>query len=177
MNIPSDTKYIQPISRHVWNCDDIGFDPNLKCNRFICTYKLFPGEIIGKVQTGGQELFWCTLLVFNQSNGEFLMPPIIFYQWKDSSQDIQFNTPLYYISRHKPYGYMDKYGWLKFMTKFATICGDFTINNQIIFFNRHDTHFNNCALNYTKDQNIQPVTLKSGDSVNIIPIIMGKCKT
>ena len=28
MNITSNLKYIKPISTQVWNCDEIGFDPN-----------------------------------------------------------------------------------------------------------------------------------------------------
>ena len=26
-----------------WNCDEIWFDPNLRWNKVICTYKLFQG--------------------------------------------------------------------------------------------------------------------------------------
>ena len=50
MNIPSELSNIQPRSTQVYNCDEIGFDPNLKCNRAVYTYKLFPGDIIWKVQ-------------------------------------------------------------------------------------------------------------------------------
>ena len=31
----------QPRVTKVWNCNEIGFDPNVKWNKFICTYKFF----------------------------------------------------------------------------------------------------------------------------------------
>ena len=52
MIIPSDLNDIQPRATQVWNCDEIGFDPNVRCNKGICTYKFFQGEGMWKVKTG-----------------------------------------------------------------------------------------------------------------------------
>ena len=52
MNIPSELNDIQPRATQLWNCDEYGFDTNGKLNMLVCTYKLFPGEIMWKVQTG-----------------------------------------------------------------------------------------------------------------------------
>ena len=43
MNIPSKLNDIQPSATQVWNCDEIGFNPNGRRNKVICTYKLFQG--------------------------------------------------------------------------------------------------------------------------------------
>ena len=39
-------------STQVWNYGKIGLDPDGRWNKFICTYKIFQGEIIWKLQTG-----------------------------------------------------------------------------------------------------------------------------
>ena len=52
MIIPSDINDIKPRATKVWNCDEIGFDTNRRRNKVICTYKLFQGEWMWKVQTG-----------------------------------------------------------------------------------------------------------------------------
>ena len=51
MNIPSDLNDIQPRATQVWNCGEIGFDPNRRWNKVICTYKLFQGKCMWKVHT------------------------------------------------------------------------------------------------------------------------------
>ena len=50
--IPSDLNDIQPRDTQVWNCDEIGFNPNGRWKKVIYTYKLFQGEQIRKVQNG-----------------------------------------------------------------------------------------------------------------------------
>ena len=52
------------------------------------------------------------------------------------------------------------------MTQFSTLCSASTINNKIIFFNEHDSHFGGRVLCYMEDQNIQPFVLKEGNYVN-----------
>ena len=46
MIIPSDINDIQPRATWVWKCDEVGFDTNVRWIKFICTYKLFQGELI-----------------------------------------------------------------------------------------------------------------------------------
>ena len=52
MIIPSELNDIQPIATQVWNCDEIGFDPNGRCNKVIYTYKFFQVKRMWKVKTG-----------------------------------------------------------------------------------------------------------------------------
>ena len=46
--VPSDLNQIQPRASKVWNCDEIGFEPNGKWHRVVCTYKFFQGGEIGR---------------------------------------------------------------------------------------------------------------------------------
>ena len=80
--IPSNINDIQPRATQVWNCNSFGFVPNVRWINIICTYKLFQGEKMWKVKTGEQSPLWCTLLVFTQSGGKCLIPPIIVHQAK-----------------------------------------------------------------------------------------------
>ena len=61
---------------------------------------------------------------------------------------------------------MDRDGWLKSMTKFSNICGASPVNNQILFFDGNDSHFNYRALTQMQMKNIHPFILKTGDSIN-----------
>ena len=70
---------------------------------------------------------------------------------------------------HTPYGNIDRDGWLKAMTQFCNPCDAYPINNQILFFDGHDIHFDDGALRQMKCKNIQPFVLKAGDSLNDQP--------
>ena len=146
MNIPFDLNDIQPRATQVWNCDEIWFYPNGRWNKVICTYKFFQGELMWKVQTGEWAPFWCTLIVFTWAYGKCFMSPIIVHQYKEYSKDLHFNITLDLIVHHTPYGYMDRDGWLKAMIQFSNICGASLVNNQIIFFSGHYSHFDDRAL-------------------------------
>ena len=60
--------------------------------------------------------------------------------------------------------YMDIYGCLKSITHIYNTCGASIINNQIILFDGHDSHFDDRTIRYTEDQRTQRLFLKSGDS-------------
>ena len=57
--VPPDLHQIQPRATQVWNCDEIGFDPNGKWRKVVCAYKYFQGERMRKAQTGDRAPFWC----------------------------------------------------------------------------------------------------------------------
>ena len=97
------------------------------------------------------------------------MPPVIVQQAKEYSQDILHNISFEWTVHHTPSGYMDIDGWLKAMTQFSNIYGASRINNHILFFNWHYSHFNDRDLTQIKIKNIQPFILKAGDSVNDHP--------
>ena len=146
MTVPPDLHQIQPTATQVWNCDEIGFDPNSKWQKVVCTYKFFQGKRMWKLKNGECAPFWCTLLVFTRADGQCFMPPIVVHQSKEYSQGIHHNTPLDWTFHHTPSGYIDRYGWLKAMTQFSNICGASPVNSQIIFFDGHNSYFYDHAL-------------------------------
>ena len=79
------------------------------------------------------------------------------------------NIPLDWTVHHTPSGYMDRDGWLKAMNQFFNICVASPVNNQILFFNGHDSHFDDRTLTQIQNKNIQPFILKAGDSINNQP--------
>ena len=97
------------------------------------------------------------------------MSPIIVQQAKGYSQDIHFNITMDWTVYHASYGYMGRYGWLKSMTQFSNICGSSPVNNQILFSDGHDSHFEEHALRKMKCINIQPFVLKAVGSINDQP--------
>ena len=97
------------------------------------------------------------------------MPPVVFHQAKEYSQDLHNNIPLDWTVHHTPSIYMDIYGWLKATAQFSNICGAYPVNNKIFFFDGHDSHFNDRALTQMKIKNIQPFILKAGDPINDQP--------
>ena len=167
MNIPYELNNIQPRATQVWNCDGIGFDPNERWSKGICTYKFFQGEQMLRVQTGYQDPFLCMLLLFTWVYGQCFMPPIIVHQSNEYSEDPHFNISLDSAFHHTPSGYMDRYEWLKSMTKLSNVCVASPVDNKIIFFNGHDSHFEDHL--YMDNQNIQPFILKSVESINNHP--------
>ena len=62
--VQPDLHHIQPRATQLWNFDEVGFDPNGKWRKVVCTYKYFQEEIMSKAQAGDRAPFWCTLLVF-----------------------------------------------------------------------------------------------------------------
>ena len=97
------------------------------------------------------------------------MPPIVVLQAKEYSQDLHHNIPLDWTVHHTPCGYMYRYGWLKAMTQLSSICGASPVNNHILFFYGHDSHFEDHSLIQMQDKNIQPFIPKLGDSINDQP--------
>ena len=52
------------------------------------------------------------------------------------------------------------------MTQFYNLCGASPVNNQILFFDGHDSHFDDGALSKMMCKNIQNFVLKLGNSIN-----------
>ena len=122
-----------------------------------------------KKQNGDRAPFWCTFLVFTRSDGQCFVPPVIIHQAKEYSKDLHHNITLDWKVHHTSSGYMDRDRWLKAMNQFSNICGASPVNNQILFFDGHDSHSNDHALTQMKSKKIQPFILKLGESINDQP--------
>ena len=64
---------------------------------------------------------------------------------------------------------MDIHRWLKYMTQPSNVCGASPVNNNILFFDGHDSNFNDGALIQIMCKNIQHFVLKPGYSINEQP--------
>ena len=57
-------------------------------------------------------------------------------------------------------------GWINTTTQLYNICGASPVNNQIIFFDGHNIHFDDRNLPQTQRKNIHLFILKAGDYTN-----------
>ena len=62
---------------------------------------------------------------------------------------------------------MDIYWCLKAITQLSKIYGASPVNNKIIFFGGHNSHFGDRANIHMEHQNIQPLFLKAGNYINV----------
>ena len=52
------------------------------------------------------------------------------------------------------------------MSQFSNVCGASPVNNQILLFDGHSSHFDGSALRHMMCKKIQPFVLKEGDTIN-----------
>ena len=121
------------------------------------------------MEVGERAPLWCTLIVFNLSNVRCSMPPIIVHQSKHYFECLHFNIAVDWKVHHTPSGYIYRDGCIKATTKLSHICSASLVNNQITFFDGHDSHYDDRALTDMKHHKIQPFILKAGNSVNYHP--------
>ena len=169
MKVPPDLDSIQPRSDQVWNCDEIGFDPNGKWHRIVCTYKWSPSQKIWKTQTGERAPFWVTILFFTRADGQCFVPPTIVHQGTEATADFLLNLPGNWIVHVTPSGYMDRDGWFKTIENFTLLSGASAANEQFLFFDGHDSHWDADALALMPERHVQAFFLKAGDSENDQP--------
>ena len=164
-----DLKEIHPRPSQVCNCDDIGFDPNWSWIKVVCTYNLFTGQHIWKSQTGERDPFWCTALIFTRDDGQCFMPPMIPHQAANYTQDLHWNLPSDWLVRSTPSGYMDRDVWINSISLFSRTYGSSKMNFQFLFFDGHDSHFDDRATHILWSHQISPFILKAGNSTNDQP--------
>ena len=58
---------------------------------------------------------------------------------------------------------------MKAMIHFKTVCGENKLNPQVLFYDGHDTHFDDRAIHILRSHHIKPFVLKAGDSGNCHP--------
>ena len=130
--VPKDLKEIQPCPSQVWNCDEIGFDPNGSWLKVVCTYKFFAGQCIWKSQTGERSPFWCTALIFIRADVQCFMSPMIVRQAENYTQDLHWNLPSDWRVHSTTSGYMVRDGWMKAMSIFSRTWGFIVLDPQVL---------------------------------------------
>ena len=76
---------------------------------------------------------------------------------------------LYHFVFATPSGYMDRDGWMKATSLFSSTDGASKINPQVLFFDVHDSHFDDRATHILQSHHISPFILKAGESTNDQP--------
>jgi hypothetical protein len=164
MNVPEDLDSIQPRPDQTWNCDEIGIDPNGKWHRIVCTYQWSPTGKIWKTQTGERAPFWITVLFFTRADGQCFIPPTIVHQGSELTADLLINLPGNWIVHVTPRGYMDRDDWFKTIEAFTKLSGTSPTNEEFLYFDGHDSHWDADALELMYQRSIQGFFLKAGDS-------------
>ena len=83
---------------------------------------------------------------------------------------------MYWTVHHTPSGYVDRDGWLKAVPQFYNICCASPVNNQILFFYGHDSHFDDRALTQMQREKTSPSYLKWVTPSTNIPVTTGLTK-
>ena len=94
------------------------------------------------------------------------MPPMIFQQAENYTQDLHWNLHSDWLVHNTPSGYMDRDIWMKEMSILSRNCGDNNTNPQILLFDGHDSHFDKRYTHLLQYHHISSFILKSGESTN-----------
>ena len=127
------------------------------------------GKRIWKSQTGERAPFWCTALIFTRANDQCFVPHMIFHQAENYTQDIHWNLPSDWLVHNTSPVYMDRDVWMKAISLFSRTCGYSKLNPQVLFFDVHDSHFNDRVTHLLRSHHVSPFILKAGDSKNDQP--------
>ena len=171
-SIPEDFNQIQPRADQVWNCDEIGFDPNGKWDKIVCTHKWCTSEKLWKTRTGERAPFWVSILTFVRADGQCHVPPAICHQGAKLT-GAQASYLDGWTVHATESGYFDRDGFFKAVTIFKQYSGASATNPQFLFLDGHDSHWDPDALAYLRENYIYPFFLKSGDSERDQPLDNG----
>ena len=97
------------------------------------------------------------------------MPPLIVNQAENYTQDLHWNLPSEWLFQNTLSGYMDRYGWMKAIILFSRTYVAIKLKPQVFFFDGHERHFNDRAINLLQSHQTSPFILKAGDSTNDQP--------
>jgi hypothetical protein len=117
--VPTDLKTIEARADQIWNCDEIGIEPNDKWYQIVCTYKWCTADKIWKTQTGERAPFWYTVLFFSRGDGQCFIAPTVVHQAAELTGDLLLGLPGNWVSHATPSGYMDRDGWYKTIDNFS----------------------------------------------------------
>ena len=92
-------------------------------------------------------------------------PPVLVQQSTHYSQDLHWNIPSDRAVQNSLLGYMDFYGWLKYISCFSYMCFSSTFNPKLFFYNGHGSNFDDRELNIFLIHHIQSFIIKLGHSI------------
>ena len=122
-----------------------------------------------RTHTTDREPYWCTALIFARAYGQCFMSPVIVHQAENCTQDLHWKIPKEWVVHNTPSGYMDRYGWMKWMIHFKAVCGANTLNPHVLFYDVHDSHFDDRSIHILRSNHIKTFVLNVGYSGNDQP--------
>ena len=97
------------------------------------------------------------------------MTPVIIHQAENYTHHLHWNLPSDWLVHNTPSVYMYINGWMKAMSLFSSTYGSRNMNPRVLFFDVHDSHFDDRATHILRSHHISPFILKSGESTNDQP--------
>lgn len=170
--VPDDLDDIQPRADQIWNADEIGFDPDGKWDRVVCTFKWCMSDKLWMTKTGEKAPFWVSMLYFVRADGMCHLPPTICHKSKNLNKSHTLYLPNWTVHATES-GYFDRDGFFKSMTAFVQQSNTSAANPQFLFLDGHDSHWDADALKYARDRHVHVFFLKAGDSENDQPLDNG----
>ena len=97
------------------------------------------------------------------------MTHVIVHQAENYTQDLHWNLYSDWLVHNMPWGYMERDGCIKEMSLFSRTCGYSKLNPQVLFFDDHESHFDDRATHLLQSHHISKFILKAGNSTNNQP--------
>ena len=135
----------------------------------VCTYNFFTGDRLWRTQNSERAPLWCTLLIFTCVDLKCFIPPVVVHQITHYTQCFHYTIPSDWVIHNSQSGYMDRVGWHKSMSHFPSMCCSSPLNTQVLFYDGHDIHFDDRALDILRRHNIRSFILNKGDYVHDQP--------
>ena len=167
--VPDDLDSVQPRPDQIWNCDEVGIDPNGKFSKIIYTYKWCKSTRVWRTQDGEKAPFWCSLLFFMRADGQCFVPPTVVHQGVHQNLEHSFGLPGNWTIHCTPSGYMDRDGWLKSVKTFTHYAKATEGEPLFLFFDGHDSHWDADALDWLSKNHVESFFLQSQNSENDQP--------
>ena len=167
--VPEDLQDVLPRPDQIWNCDEVGIDPNGKWHKIVCTYKWCKNEKVWRTQDGEKAPFWVTFLFFTRADGQCFVPCTVVHQASHTTLAHASNLPSNWVLHTTPSGYMDRDGWFKTVKKFTEYVHASEGEPLFLFFDGHDSHWDPDALDLLHKNNIESFFLQSQISQNDQP--------
>ena len=129
----SDPHDVQLQPSQVWNCCEVGFDPNGRWECIVCNYKWYNISRIWCSQSGEHAPFWCSLLIFSRADEKCFITPVIIHQSATLTYDLACSILGDWNVHATTSDYMDRDGWPKAISHFRTTSGSMPQNRQVIY--------------------------------------------
>lgn len=163
----------------IFNCDEIGCDPDGAHRRTYCLFKTAK-ERRFLLKSGEKAAFWVSIILIITASG-ILLPPIVIHQGGGDGDTISkhfvMNLPPDAVVTTTSSGYDDKETFRLVVDTIrryiASLPAEKRARHGVLYMDGHYSHTDVESLRGLLDNSIHPRFLKSNDSINDQPLDMG----